>query len=114
MPQQHDEDRRGIDWWEWGIISIAILYVGVGVWWRLLYIQQVGLHVDEYVSLYAATRILDGGLPILPSGMFYGRGLLTSYLAAGAMALGGIDAVIGRLPSVVMGALGIVVIFAMG
>lgn len=30
------------------------------------------------------------------------------------MALGGINAVIGRLPSVVMGALGIVVIFAMG
>ncbi|MCB0057758.1 MAG: glycosyltransferase family 39 protein [Caldilineaceae bacterium] len=114
MPQQHDDKRRGTDWWERGIILIAILFVGVGAWWRLLYIQQVGLHVDEYVSLYAATRILDGGLPILPSGMFYGRGLLTSYLAAGAMALGGINAVIGRLPSVVMGALGIVVIFAMG
>lgn len=78
MPQQHDDKRRGTDWWERGIILIAILFVGVGAWWRLLYIQQVGLHVDEYVSLYAATRILDGGLPILPSGMFYGRGLLTS------------------------------------
>lgn len=115
MPQQYDEKRRGPAWWEWwGIILILVLSVGVGAWWRLLYIQQVGLHVDEYVSLYAATRILDGGLPILPSGMFYGRGLLTSYFAAGAMALGGINATVGRLPSVIMGALSIVVIFAMG
>ena len=100
----------------WKLFTLLVLLglVTAGAWLRVAYVQQVGLHVDEYVSLWAATRILDGGLPIMPSGMFYGRGLLTSYLAAGAMAVGGVDAMIGRLPSVIMGVAGIVVIFALG
>jgi len=95
------------------VVALAVL-VALGAWLRIAYVQQVGLHVDEYVTLWAATRILDGGLPVMPSGMFYGRGLLTSYLAAGTMALGGVNAVAGRLPSVLMGVIGVLTIFALG
>lgn len=114
MSYTRGTSKQLLDIWKLVTLLLLLLLVVGGAWLRVAYVQQVGLHVDEYVSLWAATRILEHGLPIMPSGMFYGRGLLTSYLAAGAMAVGGVDAVAGRLPSVIMGIAGILVIFALG
>ncbi|MCS7261428.1 MAG: hypothetical protein NZ765_11750, partial [Anaerolineae bacterium] len=39
-------------------------------------------HVDEYISMLAAQMTAVKGVPVLPSGILYPQGLLTSYLAA--------------------------------
>ncbi|MEZ4555853.1 MAG: glycosyltransferase family 39 protein, partial [Caldilineaceae bacterium] len=75
---------------------------------------RVDLHVDEFTTLWAARRILETGVPVMPSGVLYGRGLLTSYLTAGALALLEPTAFVGRLPSVLAGAASIIAIFAVG
>jgi hypothetical protein len=38
--------------------------------------------VDEFTSVLAARAILERGLPILPSGLFYEHGVLFTYLDA--------------------------------
>ncbi|MBW7882872.1 MAG: glycosyltransferase family 39 protein [Caldilineaceae bacterium] len=96
------------------IAFLAAILVVTGAWLRLLYALQVGLHVDEFITLWAARRILDLGVPMMPSGILYAKGLLTSYLAAGAMAIGGLDAFVARVPSVFLGSASIVAIFAAG
>ncbi len=109
----------GKRWHDFGtgriLVALALLLIIlVGGWLRIRYVQQVALHVDEFVTLWAAQRILETGLPFMPSGMFYGRGLLTSYLAAGAMAVGGLNDSVGRIPGVLFGLFGIIGIFAVG
>lgn len=71
----------------------------VAFWLRWQYIQQVGLHVDEFSSLWAVRRVLDHGIPLLPSGVIYTRGLFHTYLTALFMQIGGFSFTTGRLPS---------------
>jgi hypothetical protein len=61
----------------------------VAAWWRWQYIVRVQPYPDEFVTLLAVKMILEHGLPVLPSGLFYEHGLLFSYAAAAAGALAG-------------------------
>lgn len=63
--------------------------VGLAAWWRWRYLVHVQPYPDEFVTLLAVRAILERGLPILPSGLFYEHGLLFSYLGAAASALAG-------------------------
>ena len=103
--------RAGRTDWLW--LFVALL-AAIGATLRLVYAFRVELHVDEFTTLWAARRILDTGVPVMPSGVLYGRGLLTSYLTAGAMALLEPTAFVGRLPSVLAGAASIIALFAVG
>ena len=56
----------------------------LAAWLRWRYIVQVQPYPDEFVTLLAVQAILQRGLPVLPSGLFYEHGLLFSYMGAAA------------------------------
>ena len=99
-------DRAYLPGWLEGSILLGILVVAL--WTRWTYVQQVSLHVDEYITLRAAQQILDRGLPVLPTGNFYSHGLLLSYAEAGVMALLGFDPQAARLPVLIVSLLSVV------
>lgn len=67
-----------------GILSwiVLILIVGAGAWARWSYIQVQAFHVDEFISMLAVRMILEKGMPVLPSGLYYDHGLVFSYIGA--------------------------------
>lgn len=69
---------------------------------------------DEAKLALAADGVLADGLPLLPSGRLYTRGLLTSYLIAGSFAVFGRSDFAARLPSALAGALLVPVVFLLG
>ncbi|HMR65158.1 MAG TPA: glycosyltransferase family 39 protein [Anaerolineae bacterium] len=82
---------------------------------RLTYVKQVSPFVDEYISMLAIESILEQGLPVLPSGFFYGpKALLHSYLGAIAVKLFGPLEFGGRYLSVVAGVLTVVLLYRIG
>jgi len=72
------------------------LVIGLGAWVRWRVIQAGIFQVDEFISMLAISMILEKGLPILPSGLFYDHGLLFSYLGALAAHLAGGDLLAAR------------------
>jgi hypothetical protein len=54
---------------------------------RLYYLTTTHPFFDEYTTVLAARQILEHGWPVLPSGLFYEHGLLTTYLSAPFTAL---------------------------
>lgn len=97
------------------VFAAAICVVlALATWLRWRYIQDVGLHVDEFSSLWAIRRVLDTGLPLLPSGVYYTRGLFHTYLTAATVELFGFSPVIARLPSLVFGLSSVLLLIAVG
>jgi 4-amino-4-deoxy-L-arabinose transferase-like glycosyltransferase len=74
-----------------------------GVFLRFWGLGAVGLHGDEETMAMAVRHILEDGRPLLPSGMFYPRGLTQLYLMAGSVAVLGETEWALRLPSVLCG-----------
>ena len=86
-----------------------------GAWLRWRYATEISLYVDEFTTLWAAKRVMASGVPIMPSGVLYTRGLLATYVTALAGLLaGGLTYTVGRLPSLLFGLACIVTIFAAG
>jgi len=73
---------------------------GVARFWGL---GSVGLHGDEETMAMAVLHIVKDGMPLLPSGMFYPRGLTQLYLMAGSIQLFGESEWALRLPSALCG-----------
>jgi 4-amino-4-deoxy-L-arabinose transferase-like glycosyltransferase len=73
-----------------------------GLYFRLIYLQTISLHVDEFISLLAARGILQHGFPLLPSGTLYEQGLLFSYLEALILRGFGFSATGGRVLSLIV------------
>jgi 4-amino-4-deoxy-L-arabinose transferase-like glycosyltransferase len=90
------QDRITHLWW------LAALIVG-GTVVRFWGLGAVGLHGDEETMAMAARHILIDGRPILPSGMFYPRGLTQLYLMAFSASVFGESEWAWRLPSVLCG-----------
>ena len=104
--------RRGLT--IFGLIGCVTGLLAVGFWFRWRYVQQVSLDVDEFTTLWAARRILETGLPSMPSGVVYTRGLLNMYITALFGAIGGLTYTVGRLPSVCFGLASIATVFWLG
>ncbi len=77
-----------------------VAVVGLAVWWRWRYLVHVQPYPDEFVTLLAVRAILERGLPILPSGLFYEHGLLFSYIGAATSTLAGFSREAVRAASV--------------
>ncbi|MCB0226197.1 MAG: glycosyltransferase family 39 protein, partial [Anaerolineae bacterium] len=74
------------------VIVIGLLgLIGLGIGLRYLYVERMILHVDEFASLLSIKMILEKGAPILPTGIFHGKGVTYNYLGAGIAALFGFD-----------------------
>lgn len=83
------------------IMLFAIL--GIGAWLRFWGLANVGLHGDEETMAMAVMSIVREGAPMLPSGMFYPRGMTQLYLMAGSVQVFGESEWALRLPSVLCG-----------
>lgn len=86
----------------------------LGAWVRFWGLGSVGLHGDEETMAMAVRHILIDGTPILPSGMFYPRGMTQLYLMAGSVWIFGESEWAFRLPSVLCGIALIPVMYLLG
>ncbi len=94
-----------------GLLALLAL----AAWLRWRYATEISLYVDEFTTLWAAKRVMASGVPIMPSGVLYTRGLLATYVTALAGFLaGGLTYTAGRLPSLLFGLAAIVAIFGAG
>lgn len=110
-PQRADGVSRQSAWcvtpWLAGLILI-----GFGL--RFSFLIGRVYHIDEFISMLAALRVAQTGVPVLPSGLFYDHGLLVSYLSGGLFALLGFDELVGRWPLLWAGTLSIPAAYAVG
>jgi 4-amino-4-deoxy-L-arabinose transferase-like glycosyltransferase len=83
---------------------------------RLTYLLYSHPFIDEFTTVLAARAILQHGLPLLPSGLFYEHGLLFSYLDAPFVGLAGekTSFAVARLPSLLMGTAAIPFLYWIG
>lgn len=84
---------------------MLFVIVGAGAWVRFWGLGNVGLHGDEETMAMAVMSIVREGAPILPSGMFYPRGMTQLYLMAASVQLFGESEWALRLPSALCGVL---------
>lgn len=95
-----------------GAALILLLAMAWGLRWR--YATEISLYVDEFTTLWAARQVQAQGLPLMPSGVLYTRGLLASYIEALFLTIGGFSYLVGRLPSILFGLATILITFAIG
>lgn len=95
------------------LVLIALLIVS-GTWLRFWGLGSVGLHGDEETMAMAVRGILREGAPILPSGMFYPRGLTQLYLMSLSVWTFGESEWALRLPSAVCGVALIAIAYFVG
>jgi 4-amino-4-deoxy-L-arabinose transferase-like glycosyltransferase len=83
---------------------------------RLTYLLYSHPFIDEFTTVLAARAILQHGLPLLPSGLFYEHGLLFSYLDAPFVGLAGENTsfALARLPSLLIGTTAIPFLYWIG
>jgi hypothetical protein len=96
------------------IVLFLSLLAAAGLYFRLIYLQSISLHVDEFISLLAARGILQHGVPLLPSGTLYEQGLLFSYLEALVLRFFGFSALVGRVPSLILSVATIPLLYYVG
>src|SRR5262245_9539668 len=83
------------------MVLVFVLCIGAVVrFWNL---GVPGLHGDEDTMAMAVMHIMQDGRPILPSGMFYPRGLTELYLMAASVSIFGATEWAMRLPSALAG-----------
>jgi len=70
--------------------------------------------VDEYISIWAARKILEQGIPLLAAGTIYDHGLLFSYLDALFLGLLGMSETVARFPTLLVSTLTIPLAFLLG
>ena len=94
------------------VLLFAVLCIGTVV--RFWGLGDPGLHGDEETMAMATMHIVKDGLPILPSGMFYPRGLTELYLMAASVQIFGESEGAFRLPSALCGVAAIYLTFLAG
>jgi hypothetical protein len=90
-------------WQGWAPRLILLSIVAAGAALRLGYSLNGDPFVDEWATILVARSIWEHGLPILPSGTFYGHGILFSYLDALFLAALGWTPEVARLPNLIAG-----------
>ncbi len=86
----------------WIVFGILLLAAAVRFW----QLGSFSFHKpDEDTTALAAVHILQDGTPRFPSGMFYARAIVQSYLIGGSFMLFGVSEWAARLPSALCGIL---------
>jgi 4-amino-4-deoxy-L-arabinose transferase-like glycosyltransferase len=93
------------------LLALGLVLFGLGL--RLGYALQPEAFVDEPTTLLVAESIARSGLPLLPSGVFYGNDLPYSYLVGGLVALVGPGLLAVRLVSVAASVLTMILVYLM-
>lgn len=98
--------------WEIPLLLVLLALAALLRFWDL---GSYGLHrPDEDTSALPAVHVLEDGVPRFPSGMFYPRAVLQSYLMAGTAAVFGVDEWSLRAPSALMGVLVVLMAWGVG
>jgi hypothetical protein len=100
--------------WAWITVLALVPLLLLAFSLRLAFAQNSSLYIDEYTSLLAARYTVDYGVPRTPSGAYYTRGVLFTYLQAAVSALGPFDKVLARLPTVLLGSATVLAAFVVG
>src|SRR4051794_24208521 len=87
------------------IVGTALRFWGLG---------DIGLHGDEETMAMPTMHIVQDGQPLLPSGMFYPRGIAQLYMMAASVKAFGESEWAFRLPSALCGVLLIALAFYAG
>ncbi|MEM7532392.1 MAG: glycosyltransferase family 39 protein [Chloroflexota bacterium] len=95
-------------------LSLLLVVLALATWLRWQYIQNISLYVDEFTTIWAATRVQELGIPLMTSGVLYTRGLLASYVEAGFLSLFGYSYTIARLPNLLFNLGTIIAVFLIG
>jgi 4-amino-4-deoxy-L-arabinose transferase-like glycosyltransferase len=94
-------------------LALGVMLI-LAAWLRGYYILHVQPYPDEFVTLLAVKMILQKGLPLLPSGLFYDHGLLFSYAGGLASALFGFSRETVRATSLVFDLLTVLLVWHVG
>ncbi len=95
-------------------VLVALLPLGVGLALRLTYALHAEPFVDEPTTMLVAQAVARTGVPVLPSGLFYGNDLPFSYLAGALVALFGPHLLAVRLLSVAASIATIALVYTAG
>lgn len=99
----------------WCSISLLILTLWFAFGLRLAHLLQTNRIVDEYTSMLSIQGILEQGIPILPSGRFYGpKGLLHGYVGAFSALVFGSSELALCFQSIVAGVIAVCYIYRVG
>jgi 4-amino-4-deoxy-L-arabinose transferase-like glycosyltransferase len=102
----------------WGALHwfILLLLIAAAFGLRLAYLLHSHPFFDEFTTVLAAQAILQRGLPLLPSGLFYEHGLLFTYLDAPLVGLAGSGGlfIAARLPSLILGTAAVPLLYWLG
>ena len=97
-----------------GTLLVLAAIVIVGTVLRFWGLGDISLHGDEETMAMPTMHIVKDGQPLLPSGMYYPRGISQLYMMAGAVKAFGESEWAFRLPSALCGVLLIVLAFYAG
>jgi len=95
-------------------IILLLLILLFSFYLRVFALGEAPFWIDESISSIASKNILEKGLPIFDSGLFYGRSLVFHYSQSVSMLLFGINDFGARFPSVIFGLLTIILAFLFG
>ncbi len=95
-------------------VIVLVALMPLAIWVRWHYVANVGLHVDEFSTLWGSRQVMNSGLPLMPSGVLYTRGLFSTYLIAAVGKLFGLTYIVGRMPSLIFGVLAVLATFFLG
>lgn len=93
---------------------IVFFLLAAGFTLRIYDLGAQSLWLDESISSIAATALLEKGIPVLPSGFLYDRGILNTFLIASSFKLFGASEFAARLPSALFGTLTIPLVYFTG
>lgn len=100
--------QQGRDW----LLLLAITLVATFL--RFWGLGIIGLHGDEETMGLAVKGIIETGTPVLPSGMYYGRGIAHTFLMTASAMTFGLSEWSLRLPSAIAGVLMVVAAYFLG
>ncbi len=95
-------------------LQLLALIVTAAAFLRFWGLDSVGLHGDEETMAMAVMGILNEGAPILPSGMFYPRGMTQLFLMAASVSVFGESEWSLRLPSAICGVVLVAISYLVG
>ena len=87
----------------WFVALLALAVIAIGA----LQLTRSGYSVDEEFTVFAVRGIVARGIPLLPSGLLYDRGIAYSYASAAASVLTGSELPAFRAISLLCGVLAI-------
>ena len=97
-----------------GVAVLMLTATAFGL--RLVYLLHSHPFIDEFTTILATRSILELGLPVLPSGLFYEHGLLFSYVGVPFVAVAGEKSLfaLARMPSLLIGTAPVPLIYWVG